>query len=770
MQDVYREIPDEKGGRIVVNVAGEKLGNGSEKNIREGLGMFEGVFVPCCLCIFGVILYQRLGWIVGQAGISHFLIMLFVSYTVVISTALSLSALSTNGRLRGGGAYFLVSRALGPELGGAIGVIFYCANISGCVVYLLGFAAELCDILYGEGKYGDWKRTGFGFTALVGVTIICYVGPQLYAKTAVSAFTCTCVVLAVAFVSFFISSPGETEGFTGVKATTFSDNWGPHYTHGKDFATIFSILFPAVTGIMAGANMSGVLKDPSKAIPKGTLMATFGSSFIYLGFGVVIGASNTAAVLGTQTGFTVLRRVSVFQPLVMDDDDMIAMSVAESKSSIPRKRETYGKMGGGIGRDRKTQLKGTNDGVGRRLPGRGDELYGHANRPSDGSPPTAVSDIDAVVYLLLRSQEVHARRAVIATFLLIALVLLSGADLNTMATFQTLFFLLSYAIINLACLLLTIQGSPNFRPVWKHYSWQNAAFGFVACIVVMFYAHPLRAAVAILVCLLLMIYLVYSGPDTSATWGDVTQSLLFHQVRKFLLRLDISKQHLKFWRPHVLLLADDPEKQYNLIHFANNLKKGGILLIGNVIDEERKAEEKQPSASSASSDADGEEGKETSRFDASSRKLHWGDYIKTCNLKAFPVVTTARTVQEGVQQMLMMAGLGALDPNSVLLEFHEEGGEEEQLLPADKKVFVRNPLDDLNLPEESLKRVKECTRKLPLNSPGRDRAKAGGKARLFHSRIVHHRYISMLRDISIFGHNLMLARYFDLLPHYLVDG
>jgi len=218
-----------------------------------------------------------------------------------------------------------------------------------------------------------------------------------------------------------------------------------------------------------------------------------------------------------------------------------------------------------------------------------------------------------------------------------------------------------------------------------------------------------------------------------------------------------------------LLLADDPQKQYNLIHFANNLKKGGILLIGNVIDEERKGERKQPAAASAlgSDDADSEDGQYTCRSltrrqveRIRSRKLRWGDYIKACNLKAFQVVSTARTVQEGVQQMLMMGGLGALDPNSVLLEFHEEGGEEEQLLPADKKVSVHNPLDGLSLPEESLQRVKECSRNLPLNSPGRDRTKAGGKAR----------YISMLRDISIFGHNLLLARYFDLLPHYLVDG
>ena len=94
------------------------------------------VFVPCTLSIF-VILFQRLGWVVGQAGVNYFFVMIFVGYSVVIPTVLSLSALSSNGKLKGGGAYYLISRALGPELGGAIGLIFYGANVAGCVVYLL---------------------------------------------------------------------------------------------------------------------------------------------------------------------------------------------------------------------------------------------------------------------------------------------------------------------------------------------------------------------------------------------------------------------------------------------------------------------------------------------------------------------------------------------------------------------------------------------------------------------------------------------------------
>ena len=652
-----------------------------------GLGMWEGVFVPCCLCIFGVILYQRLGWIVGQAGVRMFLLMLFVSYAVVIVTALSLSALSTNGRLRGGGAYYLVSRALGPELGGAIGAIFYAANISGCVVYLLGFAAEFCDLVYGEGAYGRWTRTGFGIVGLVGVTIICYVGPQLYAKTAVTAFALTVVVLTTTLISLLSQRSGAAQGYTGVKSTTFQDNLGSSYTDGYDFASIFAILFPAVTGIMAGANMSGLLKRPSKSIPKGTLLATGGSSLVYLAFALAIAASNSADTLTTVKGYSVLRRTSVFPPCVSAG---VFCAVLMST------------MGTEIGAAQ-ILLALAND---RLLPGlgvfRGDD---------DGGAPS----------------ESHTRRAVVVTFVLIGLVILSGADLNAMATFQTLFFLLSYAIINLACFVLSIQGSVNFRPVWRYYSWHTSLIGFAACVGVMFFVHPLRAALCLVICMALVLYLLWAGPDSAAAWGDVTQSLIFHHVRKYLLRLDEQRQHVKFWRPHVLLLTGSPRGQYSLIHLANNLKKGGVLFLGDVVS--GGAGGGGGGLSSAAAAGVGE------------RRRAWLDLAKECKLKAFPCVTTAATLREGVAHMLFMAGMGAIKPNSVLLPFPEAengSGGDELLSQAEGLCKAEN--------------------RFPRSAVGKQQLRD------------REEFLHVVRDCIAVGHNLLLARHCSKLPRYLVDG
>lgn len=109
-------------GRVASpNVAPPRTGN--------KLGMFMGVFVPCILNTFGVIVFERLGWIISEAGVIQTMAMFGLGYGVIILSVLSLSAIATNGRMRGGGTYYLISRVLGPEFGGSIGVVFYIGRI-----------------------------------------------------------------------------------------------------------------------------------------------------------------------------------------------------------------------------------------------------------------------------------------------------------------------------------------------------------------------------------------------------------------------------------------------------------------------------------------------------------------------------------------------------------------------------------------------------------------------------------------------------------------
>ena len=137
-----------------------------------------------------------------------------------------------------------------------------------------------------------------------------------------------------------------------------------------------------------------------------------------------------------------------------------------------------------------------------------------------------------------RSGSGNARRGVAASWAIAQLSLVAGGQsLGAIAPVISVAFLLSYALLNLACFVLAASGTPNFRPGWRWWSKWSALAGFVLCVVALFAFDVVAASVAIGLLLLLTTYLTYRGPKRGL-WGDVSQALIFHQVRKYLLRLD----------------------------------------------------------------------------------------------------------------------------------------------------------------------------------------------------------------------------------------
>jgi hypothetical protein len=110
-------------------------------------GWIKGVLIRCILNIFGVMIFLRVSWLVGQAGTGLMTVIVLLATLVTLITALSTSAICTNGEVKGGGAYYLISRSLGPEFGGAIGIVFSFANAVAAAMYVIGFAETVVDIL-----------------------------------------------------------------------------------------------------------------------------------------------------------------------------------------------------------------------------------------------------------------------------------------------------------------------------------------------------------------------------------------------------------------------------------------------------------------------------------------------------------------------------------------------------------------------------------------------------------------------------------------------
>ncbi|KRX43080.1 Solute carrier family 12 member 3 [Trichinella murrelli] len=260
------------------------------------LGWIQGVLMRCFLSILGTILFLRISWMAAYAGIGYGLLVIFIGAGVSVITSLSMCAICTNGDIKGGGAYFMISRSMGPEFGGSIGLIFAFANVVSASFCVVGFSETLRDVLMDadislfDGGLNAIRFIGV-LTAILIMGIVC-VGISFESKAQVFMLFALAVSLVDFMVGTFLPVNDEkrSRGVTGYTWDTFSTNFFPDW-RGETFFSVFSVYYPATTGIMAGANISGDLADPSTAIPLGTLLAILLTSLIYAGTLVITGST-----------------------------------------------------------------------------------------------------------------------------------------------------------------------------------------------------------------------------------------------------------------------------------------------------------------------------------------------------------------------------------------------------------------------------------------------------------------------------------------------
>jgi amino acid transporter len=228
--------------------------------MKKRFGTFNGVFLPTFLTIIGVIFYLRFGWIVGNAGILGALGIVVLAHIITISTAFSMASITTNMEVKGGGAYFLISRSLGLEIGGSIGIPLYLSQVISVALYILGFI-ESVKFLFPDI---NTLILSIGVTVIIGV--ISSIGADLAIKMQYGIF---CLILLS----------------LGTIITSGNYDYVPRslgtYAESGNFWMTFAVFFPAVTGILAGVSMSGDLMNPKENIPKGTFYAIGVTFLIY---------------------------------------------------------------------------------------------------------------------------------------------------------------------------------------------------------------------------------------------------------------------------------------------------------------------------------------------------------------------------------------------------------------------------------------------------------------------------------------------------------
>ena len=480
-----------------------------------GLGTFGGVFTPSILTILGVIMYLRFGWVVGNVGLSGALLIVTISTLITFLTALSISEIATDQRVRVGGAYYMISRSLGIETGGAVGIPLFFAQALSVALYTIGFAESVKNVF----PQVDERLVGL-------LTTVAVAGLALKsARAAIRAQYFIMGAIGVSLISFFLGSAvGPADTVTVPLADVPREN----------FWVVFAVFFPAVTGIMAGVNMSGDLKEPGKAIPKGTM----------------------AAVL---VGYAIYMILPVFLAMRADHNQLIQEPLIMRRMALWGDAIIIGVWGATL-----SSAVGSIMGAPRVLQA----------LARDGVLPNSLR------WLGRGSGPEDTPRAGTAVTLGIALGAVAVGNLNLIAPVLTMFFLTTYGVLNISAGLERLLGSPSFRPRFK-VPWYLSGLGAVGCVSVMFLVNPVATVIAIVV--VLGIYIWLERRELKSAWGDVRRGIWMALTRAGLMRLRHTRDP-KNWRPHLLVLSGSPTRRWYLIRFADWLShRRALVTVSSVI-------------------------------------------------------------------------------------------------------------------------------------------------------------------------------------------
>ncbi len=553
------------------------------------LGTFAGVFTPSILTILGLILFRRLGYVVGAAGTFHMLFIILLAYAIAILTASSLSAIATNLRVKSGGDYYLISRSLGAEFGGALGIVLFLAQATSVAFYCIGFAEGVAAFFPAAPPSSS---TLFAVIAVLFLFVFAWLGSDWATRLQYVVMA----MLVAGLGSFFIG------GALQFSAATLQANWSYGAGGEGNFWLLFALFFPAVTGFTQGVSMSGDLADAGRSLPSGTFAAVAVSLVVYVASALLFAGSLPNAEL--VAGYDSMDRIAAFPGLITVG--IVAATLSSALASF-------------LGAPRILQALAA----------------------------------DRVFPLLMPLEHGHGatnnpRRAVLLT-LVIALFVVSLGGIDFIAPIVSMFFLISYGLLNYATALEARAKSPSFRPRFRWFHYRASLLGAGACLALMLMISPWASAVALALLLVLYQYVQRLAP--SHRWADSRRDNYFHAVRKNLLAMTKEPLHPRNWRPHLLVFSDQPRRRAALIEFATTIEGGaGLTTVVRLL--EGRGDEMIATCRQAEKEMQAE--------------------IDASDLKAFALVVAGPSIEAAAATLVQSYGIGPIRANTILLNWLDE--------------------------------------------------------------------------------------------------
>ncbi|CAK9815935.1 Bumetanide-sensitive sodium-(potassium)-chloride cotransporter [Anthophora quadrimaculata] len=630
-------------------------------------GWIQGVLLRCLLNIWGVMLFLRLSWVVAQAGIGEAILLILTTTAVTTITSLSMSAISTNGLIKGGGTYYMISRSLGPEFGGSIGLIFSLANAVACSMYVVGFCESMVDCLKSNGVcIVDCDNTDIriiGCITIVLLLLIVMIGLEWEAKAQVGLLIILLLAIADFIIGTFMGPKDDQErakGFIGYNADLFKENFYPDYRYSEgvehNFFSVLAIFFPAATGILAGANISGDLKDPQTAIPKGTLLAILLTTISYIFMALMVGGTVIRDASGDvndlwntfNSSYAALSNLNA-----TNDTTEIPITTVDPTQIVWTKYGTKFNCTGNCPYGSQNSFQ-----VIELVSAFGPFIYAGCFAATLSSALASLVSAPKVFQALCLDKlypgiawfsgekDKEPIRGYFLTFIIAVGFILIG-ELNAIAPLISNFFLAAYTLVNFSTFHASLAKPIGWRPTFKYYNMWLSLAGAILCVSVMFLISWWTALITL--CVVLALYLVVSYRKPDVNWGSTTQAQTYNNALTAVQQLDRVEEHVKNYRPQLLVLTGTPSARSALVDFAHHITKNNSLFIcGHVIETPVSYKTRNTMIANCTS------------------------WFRANKVKAFYSLVDGANFQEGVTSLLQAAGLGKMRPNILLMGYKHD--------------------------------------------------------------------------------------------------